>query len=618
MGEQVAGRPDPGSAGPPVVERWRTRIERWLPGLGVARRYERDWLPRDIVAGLVLTALLVPAGMGYAQAAGLPPITGLYATMVPLVAYALLGPSRILVLGPDSSLAPLIAAAILPLALGDEATAVALAGTLAVLVGILVAGTGLIRVGFVTDLLSNPVRSGYLAGIALTVIVGQLGRVFGIPLQGGNVFEAAVSLVRGIVDGLADPVALAIGAACFATIVGFKSFAPRIPGVLVAVVGATVVSGALDLETAADLAVVGPLPQGLPAFEVPPLDPATIMALLPGAIGIALVAAADTSILSRTFARRAGHDVDPNRELIALGGANVLGGLFGGFPVSSSSSRTPVAESAGSKTQLTGVVGAVAIALLLLFAPNLLAALPDAALGAVVISAALSLVDVHAFVHLWRARRSEFALAAASFAGVAMLGVIDGIFVAIVLSLLAFLRRAWWPHDAVLGRATGVKGYHDLHYYPQARQVPGLVLYRFDAPLFFANADVFQRRILERVATADPPARWVIVAAEPITDIDTTASDMLIELHDDLAARGVVLAFAELKDFVKDRLRSYGAIERLGPLRTYPTLGTAVDAYVEATGQDWIDWEEAPVAAPGIVPSGRSAEGADSASAGPP
>jgi len=592
---QGPGLPDEAGDGSPGVASAIGSLLTWIPGLQTLRRYQPAWLPRDIIAGLVLTALLVPAGMGYAEASGLPAILGLYATIVPLLGYALLGPSRILVLGPDSSLVPLIAAAIVPLAAGDEARAISLAGTLAIIAGLLVAGAGLARFGFLTDLLSTPVRQGYLNGIALIVLVGQLGKIFGFSLDGETLLAELASWVSGVRDGQTNLAALAIGLSCLVVILGFRAWRPSVPGVLVAVVGATVVSGVLDLATRAGIVVLGPLPQGLPKFSIPTFDLGDISALLPAAIGIALVSAADTSVLSRAFAARGGYQVDANRELFALGTSSGASGFFSGFPVSSSSSRTPVAEAAGAKTQLTGVVGALAIVALLLFAPSLLSALPQATLGAVVMAAALSLVDTATFRRLWVQRRSEFWLAFASFAGVAFIGVIPGIFLSVGLSLLAFLRRAWWPHDAVLGRAQGVKGYHDLSYYPDARQVPGLVLYRFDGPLFFANADVFRARVLDRARAARPPARWVVVAAEPITDVDTTAAEMIESLLVELEGMGVTLAFAELKDFVKDRLRSYGTLARIGEDHCYPTVGRAVDAYLAATGEEWIDWEEAGI-----------------------
>ncbi len=566
---------------------------RYLPGIGVLISYQRSWLPRDIGAGLVLTAILVPAGMGYAEASGLPAITGLYATIVPLLVYALVGPSRILVLGPDSSLVALIAAAVLPLAAGDPERAVAVAGLLALMTGAIIAVLGIARLGFITELLSDPVRNGYLTGIAVTVVVSQLPKLFGFSVDAVGFIGDLLAFVGGIADGLTEPVALALGVGSLAVIYGLRAIRFPIPGILVAVVAATLVSAVLGLEAAAGISVVGVLPSGLPGFSVPPLELGLVIDLAPAAIGIAVVAAADTSVLSRTFAARHGDDVDPDQELVGLGAANAVAGFFSGFPISSSSSRTPVAEAAGARTQLTGVVGALAVTGLIVFAPGLLAALPSATLAAVVIVAATSLVDLRSLVRLYRVRRSEFLLALVSFGGVVFLGVIQGIFLAVAMSLLAFVRRSWQPHDAILGRAKGVKGYHDLAYYPSARRIPGLLLYRFDAPLFFANADLFADRVLARIRSAPEPVRWVVVAAEPVTDVDTTAAARLDLLLDDLEQRGIVLAFAGLKDFVKDRLRATGTLERIGEDRCYPTMGTAVDAYVEATGTDWIDWEEA-------------------------
>ena len=566
---------------------------RWLPGLQTLRTYHRSWLPRDVVAGIVLTALLVPAGMGYAEASGLPAIYGLYATMVPLVVYALVGPSRILVLGPDSSLAPLIAAAILPLAAGNEAQVVALAGMLALLSGALCMLAGFARFGFIAELLSKPVRYGYMNGIALTVLLSQLPKLFGFSVDAEGVIAEARAFARGVADGETNTVALVIGVACLLVILGFKRWRPQIPGVLVAVVGATVAVGVFGLAERYDLSVVGPLPKGLPSFEIPSVSADNFKALVAGAVGIALVSFADTSVLSRTFAIRGGYRVDPNQELVALGAANVAAGFFQGFSVSSSSSRTPVAEAAGAKTQATGLVGALAIALMLLLFPNLLRDLPDSALAAVVISAAIGLIEAAGVRKLYRVHRTEFFLSIACFLGVALLGVIEGIFIAVALSLLNFIRRAWRPHHAVLGRADDVKGYHDVTRYPDARRVPGLVLFRWDAPLFFANAEEFADEVRQAIASSPTtPVRWVVVAAEPITDLDTTAADVLKELDGELAAQGIDLRFAEMKDPVKDRLKRYALFERFGDDHFYPTVGAAVDAYVDATGVDWTDWED--------------------------
>ncbi len=469
----------------------------------------------------------------------------------------------------------------------------ALAGALALLTGSLCILAGLARFGFITDLLSKPVRLGYLNGIALTVIIGQLPKLLGFSSSGDNLIQETISLVQGVAQGMTNWTAFAIGASCLAIVLIFKRRWPKIPGVLIAVVGATIVVGVFNLAVTAGVSVVGPLPQGLPSFQIPVVSLADLGALAAGAIAITLVSFADTSVLSRTFALRGGYTVDQNQEMIALGAANVAAGLFQGFSISSSSSRTPVAEQAGAKTQLTGVVGAMCIALLLVFAPTLLQNLPNAALGAVVIAACLSLVDIQGFVHLYRVRRGEFVLAVVCFLGVALIGVIQGIFIAVGLALLGFIWRAWRPYDAVLGRVEGLKGYHDVTRYPEAKRIPGLVLFRWDAPLFFANAEVFREHVLQAIADAPTPTKWVVVAAEPVTDIDVTAAEALSALDDDLQNAGIELCFAEMKDPVKDRLKRYGLFTKLGTELFFPTIGRAVDRYLETNRVDWSDWEEA-------------------------
>jgi high affinity sulfate transporter 1 len=568
---------------------------RWLPGLQILRRYQAAWLRSDIVAGLVLTAVLVPVGMAYAEASGLPPITGLYATILPLTVYAIVGPSRILVLGPDSSLAGIIAAVVLPLSAGDQAQAVALAGMLSIITGAICIAAGLLKFGFITDLLSKPIRYGYVNGIALTVVVGQLPKLFGFSIDADGLIPEVRAFIAGVLDGKTNATALLIGAAALATIFGFKRWIPRIPGVLVAVVGATAIVGVFGLAERAGLSVVGVLPQGLPPLEIPRPSASDIGVLVAGAVGISLVSFADTSVLSRTFALRGGYEVDPNQELVALGTANVASGLFQGFAVSSSSSRTPVAAEAGAKTQVTGLVGAGAIVLMLVAFPGLVRNLPSAALAAVVIAAAFSLMDISGVRRLYHLRRSEFILSLVCFLGVAVVGVIPGIFIAVGLALFSFIQRAWRPYDAVLGRIDGQKGYHDVSRHPEARRIPGLVLFRWDAPLFFANAEVFQDHVKRAIQQSPTPVRWVVVAAEPVTDVDTTAADALKELYDDLSAAGISLCFAEAKDPVKDQLERYGLLAEIGHDRFFPTVGTAVHGYVAETSVEWVDWEDARI-----------------------
>jgi high affinity sulfate transporter 1 len=542
---------------------------------------------RDLVAGVVLAALLVPQGMAYAVLAGVPPVTGLYATLVPLVVYFLLGPSRILVLGPDSAVSPLVAAAIIPLATaGDASARSALAGLLAILVGSIMLAGGLARFGFVTELLSMPVRLGYLMGIAVTVIVAQLPKLFGFSVD----TESFIRGVRDFVTGLdqTNATALAIGVASLALILGLRRVAPKVPGVFLAVVGATTAVSVLGL--ADQVPVVGDVPAGLPAFGVPDVSLEDAKRLVPAAVGIAFVAFADTSVLSRSYAGRLRDEVDQNRELAVLGVANIATGFFQGFPVSTSSSRTAVAEDTGARSQVAGLVGAGILGLLLIVGTGLVRDLPLSALAAVVIVAIVGLIDIGAARRLLRWRRSEFTLAMVALAGVAVLGVLWGVGIAIALSLLTFVRRAWRPHDAVLGRVDNLKGYHDTERYPDARLIPGLVLYRFDAPLFFANADYFRERVRGLVRSRD--VSWIVVAAEPITDIDATAGEALRGINDELDANGIELAFAELKDPVRDQLRRYGIDTAIGSHRFFPTIGVAVDTYLRESGVEWLDWDD--------------------------
>lgn len=561
---------------------------RWLPGLQVMRRYEAAWFIKDLMAGLVLTTMLVPVGIAYAVASGVPGIYGLYATIVPLLAYALFGPSRILVLGPDSALAALILAVVLPLSAGDPARAVVLASMMAVVSGGVLVLIGALKLGFVTELLSKPIRYGYMNGIALTVLISQVPKLFGFSIESDGPVRNAVEIVSAILDGKTDWTAFAVGAGTLAVIFLLKPW-KQVPGLLIAVVAATVAVTAFDLDGSAGVKVLGPLPQGLPSFVLPWISDTDLAQVAIGGAAAALIAFADTSVLSRTYAAKTRTPVDPNQEMIGLGAANLAAGLFQGFPISSSSSRTPVAETAGARTQLTGVVGAICVALLLVLAPNLLQDLPNSALAAVVIAAAIGLFEFADLRRIFRIQRWEFWLSIVCFAAVAVFGAIPGIGLAIVLAVLEFLWDGWRPHYAVLGRVDGIRGYHDMKRYPDARRVPGLVLFRWDAPLFFANAEQFHQRLLDALAESPTPVRRVVVTAEPVTSIDVTSADMLAELVHALRERNIEFRFAEMKDPVKDKLRRFELLERFGDANFHPTIGAAVDAYVEEHGVDWKD-----------------------------
>jgi high affinity sulfate transporter 1 len=577
--------PEPGRLARPVTAA-ASGWQRWLPGLLMLRRYEAAWLRNDIVAGLVLTTMLVPVGIAYAEASGVPGVNGLYATVIPLLVYAAFGPSRILVLGPDSSLAAVILAVVLPHSGGDPMRAVALAGMMAVVSGLVCILAGVLKLGFITELLSKPIRYGYMNGIALSVLISQLPKLFGVSIESAGPLRDVWRIAQAVRGGQANWTAFYMGAAALFVILLLKRFR-RIPIILITVLGATIVVGALDLGAIAGLKVLGPLHRGLPSFAVPWIRLEDLGPVVLGGCAVALVSFADTSVLSRVYAVRTRTYVDPNQEMVGLGAANLAAGFFQGFPISSSSSRTPVAEAAGARTQLSGVVGAVAVALLIVAAPDLLRNLPTCALAAVVISSAVGLFEFADLRRIYRIQRWEFWLSIVCLAGVAVLGAIPGIGLALALAVIEFLWDGWRPHSAVLGRVDGIRGYHDLKRYPDARLVPSLVLFRWDAPLFFANAELFQERVLDAVAASPMPVLRVIVAAEPVTSVDVTSADMLAELGRTLNAARIELRFAEMKDPVKDKLKRFELLDQLGTDIFYPTIGAAIDAYLAEHNVDW-------------------------------
>jgi high affinity sulfate transporter 1 len=564
------------------------RVLGWLPGLRTVRSYRRAWLARDLVAGIVLSTLLVPQGMAYAELAGLPPITGLYTTILCLLGYAVLGPSRILVLGPDSSLGPMIAATVLPLAGagGDPKRAVALASMLAIIVGAVMIAAAVAKLGFVADLISKPTMIGYMNGLALTILIGQLPKLFGFKVDAEDLIREAIAFVKGLAEGEAVAAAATVGICGIAVILVLQRWAPRLPAVLIMVVAAIAATTIFSLAHHG-VALVGVLPKGFPPLTWPGAGLADLGPLFAGALGIAVVSLADTISTASAFAARTGQEVHGNGEMIGIGAANLAAGLFQGFPVSTSGSRTAVAEHSGAKTQLAGVTGAAVIIVMIVAVPGLFRNLPQPALAAVVITASLSLADIPGTARLWRQRKAEFLLSVTAFAGVALLGVLPGIAVAVALSILNVFRRAWRPYDTELGRVAGVDGYHDVNSYPQALRLPGLVIYRFDAPLIFANATAFRDEV-RRLARADPPPGWILVAAEPVTDVDTTASDMLHELDLALNAQGTSLVFAGLKDPVRRKIERYGLTKTIDPRHFFPTIESAIAAFRGETGAEWV------------------------------
>ena len=590
-------------------------VFRWVPGLQVISSYRRQWLLKDVIAGIVLTTLLVPQGMAYAELAGLPPITGLYTSILCLLGYAAFGPSRILVLGPDSSLGPMIAATILPLmaAKGDPKRAVALASILAIMVAAIMILAAVAKLGFIADLISKPTMIGYMNGLALTILIGQLPKLLGFKVEADDLIGEITGFVKGLANGDAVPASAAVGIAAVVVILVLQRWLPKVPAVLIAVVLAIAATSVFSLADHG-VSLVGVLPKGFPPLTIPSVRLSDLGPLFAGALGIALVSLADTISTASAFAARTGQEVRGNGEMIGIGAANLAAGLFQGFPVSTSGSRTAVAERSGAKTQLTGVTGAALIILMIVLVPGLFRNLPQPALAAVVITASLSLADIPATMRLWRQRKAEFLLSITAFLGVALLGVLPGIAIAVALSILNVFRRAWWPYATVLGRVDGVEGYHDTRSYPDAEHLPGLVIYRFDGPLFFANATTFRDEI-RRLARSDPPPTWILIAAEPVTDVDTTAADVLEDLDEALNTRGISLVFAELKDPVRAKVERYGLTRTIDPHHFFPTIGAAISAFRDETGAQWTAADQPAADQPA---DGQTASGRAAADGGPP
>ena len=559
----------------------RAQLERWVPGVRVIRTYDRSWLRADLVAGVVLAAILVPQGMAYAELAGLPAVTGLYSTIACLVGYALFGPSRVLVLGPDSSISPLILAALAPLlAGGDPATAIALAGMLAVFVGLCEIGLGLGKLGFVADLLSKEVQAGYMNGLAITIIVGQLPKLFGFSTDADGFIDELRQFFQHLDE--TNTTTLLIGVGVLLVLLILPRITKKVPAILVAVVGATVVCAALGLAASEGVVTVGALPQGVPAPSIPWTNIDDVVPLLIAAVGITLVSLTDTIATATSFAARRGEEVEPDQEMVGMGAANVASGLFQGFAISTSGSRTAVAEQSGAKSQVTGLVGAGLVAVLLLFLSGLLTDLPQAALAAVVIVAALSLTDIDVLKRYWAVRPSALAISLVATGGVVLFGVLEGIIVAVVLSILLFFRRNWWPHGVVLGEVDGLPGWHGVPGHPDARELPGVVVFRWEAPLIFANAGLFRQQI--RHLARDRKPEWIVLQCEAITDIDVTAAEMLEQLDIELNAEGIHLAFAELRGRLQDLVFRYGLFATLDRDHFYPTLESALEEIAAAPG----------------------------------
>lgn len=558
-------------------------MSRVLPGLGVLLRYQRGWLRADLLAGVTVAAYLIPQVMAYAEVAGLAPVVGLWAIIGSLLVYAVLGSSRQLSVGPESTTALMTAVAIAPLAGGDPARYAALAAMLALIVGVICVLGWVARLGVIADLLSRPVLVGYMAGIAVVMIVSQLGKVTRVPVHGDSVLEDLRSFIDHI--GQLHLPTLGLAGAVLAFLLIIARLFPRLPVPLLGVLLATGATALLSLRDHG-IQVVGSIPAGFPVPTLPNVSGHDLVALLLPAIGVAIVGYNDNVLTARAFASRASHRVDANAELLALGGANLAAGLLRGFPVSSSGSRTAIGASLGSRTQLHSLVALAVVVLTLLVGRGVLAQFPTAALGALVIYAALRLIELPELRRFARFRRSELVLAVATTLGVLLLDVLYGILAAVALSILDLLRRVARPHDGILGFVPDLAGMHDIDDFPNATTVPGLVVYRYDAPLCFANADNFRSRALAAVAGSPQPVHWFLLNAEANVEVDITAADTIDDLRTELRRRGITFAMARVKQDLRDQLRAAGLLDRIGPDLIFPTLPTAVTAYRQTAGNE--------------------------------
>ena len=554
-------------------------LEKAIPGIRVVRTYERHWLLVDLFAGVTIFAMLVPQGIAYAQLAGVTPVAGLYTAIGAILGYALFGSSQRLMIGPESTTALMVATAVAPVATGADPARFALLVTLmALLVGVITLIAGLARFGFLADFVSKPILIGYITGVAIIMIVSQLGKLFGIPIQNENFILQIVELFTHL--GQTRILTLAIGLVLLAFLLVLRRFAPRVPGGLIVVVVMTIISAILQLDTYG-VAVVGPITPGLPKPGLPDVSLSDVWNLLPSSLILTLIVFTDAVLTARVFADKRGEKVNANRELIGLAASNIISGLFQGFPAGASQSRTAVDDTSGGKTQLVGIVAAALLVAFLLWFTHLLESLPQMVLGVIIIAAAISLIEIKPLLQVYRVRRVEFFLALVTLIGVLSIGVMAGILVAVLLALIVVIGRISRPHDAVLGAVKGVDGYQDIEAYANSETEPGLIVYRFDAPLFFANADYFLHQVQELIDEAIPSIDWLLIDAEAIVDIDVTAVEALSKLQSELEGKGVVMAIARASQPLQEILQRAGLTERIGASYFFPTVRTGVRAFIE-------------------------------------
>ncbi|NJK28896.1 MAG: solute carrier 26 family protein [Acaryochloris sp. SU_5_25] len=548
-----------------------------FPGWQHLTHYQAAWWRRDGVAGITVAAYLIPQCMAYGELAGVQPVAGLWAILPPMLIYAFLGSSRQLSVGPESTTAVMTAAAITPLAQSGESSYASLAALLALLVGIVYLIAYIARLGFLADLLSKPILVGYMAGVALIMILGQLSKVSGIPIQADGLWGQVKACVLNFNQIHLPTLLLAGMVLCF--LLGMRSRFPKLPGPLIAVLLATAAVAFLHLDQQG-VKVVGTIPAGLPPARIPPLPLQSISTLLAAAVGIAVVGYSDNALTARSFATRHHYAIDGNQELLALGVANLGTGLMQGFPISSSASRTVIGDALGSKTQVFSLVAFGVVVIVLMFLRPVLALFPTAALGAIVIFAATRLIELSEFQRLWRFRKTEWGLAVITTLGVLATDILVGVAVAVGLSVIDLFARIARPHAAVLGQVPGMAGLHDIKDWPGTTTWPGLIIYRYDAPLCFANAENFKQRVLGAIANETTPVKWFVLNTEAIIDIDITAVDMLEELRQELSSQGIIFALARMKQDLYSQLKGTAFLQQIQPEHIFPTLPTALSAFI--------------------------------------
>jgi SulP family sulfate permease len=567
-----------------------SRIERFVPGVRWLRRYRRAFIARDLAAGLAVGSMLIPQGLAFAQIVQVPPVAGLWSGIAAMIAYALFGPSRHLMVGPEAGTAMMVAAVLTAAGIESAEQRLAAAALVAVMVGAVLVAAGLFRLGAIADFLSRPILVGYINGIALVLIASQLPGVLGIPSVESD-FVPRVLEIGAKLGAVHGPTAW-LSAGALACLLALRGILPSLPGAVVVVTAGIVLSALLDLE-GRGIRVLGHIEQGLPPLGLSALPARSMLELAPGALSIALLIYASSALTSRVFADKDRYEFRPNRELFGIAAANFAAGLVHGVPAAGSDARTVINHGAGSRTQAAGLFAAGAVVAIILFLAPVMALLPNALLGAVVIASALSLFDLRGLVRIWRVRAPEGLLALATFVGVLALGILPGVLVAVALAVADLVRRAAHPHDAVLGRLSGSPGYQDIEQRPGSETLPGLIIYRVDAPLFFANARFVREQVQGLIEAAEAPVRMVVLDSGAMFDLDVTAAEMLEELDRELDERGITLALAEPHAPMRRVLRRTGLLRKLGPENVFSTVGESIRAYVERAeadlGQD-IDW----------------------------